>query len=163
MMLILYIRYSRLFVIRISIVQSLVIFQINMHFTDHANICKTISGPSSNKPCIFPFKFRGDIHNDCNWDGDSSGGAWCSTLIDDSGQHVGGKGNWGNCGPKCPIPPNPIQSTSTVISSSTTTTTETSTTMVKTKGNYIELKSLCPVLIFVVIERTKQRCIISLI
>ena len=133
-----------------------------MHFTDHANICKTISGPSSNKPCIFPFKFRGDIHNDCNWDGDSSGGAWCSTLIDDSGQHVGGKGNWGNCGPKCPIPPNPIQSTSTAISSSTTTTTETSTTMVKAKGNYIELKSFCPVLIFIVIERIKKRCIISL-
>ena len=28
-------------------------------------------------------------------------------MIDDSGQHVGGKGNWGNCGPKCPIPPSP--------------------------------------------------------
>ena len=56
---------------------------------------------------MFPFKFRGELHNDCNWDGDSSQGAWCSTLIDDSGQHVGAKGNWGNCGPKCPIPPKP--------------------------------------------------------
>lgn len=73
-------------------------------------MCKTVSGPSANVPCVFPFKFRGEIHNDCNWDGDSSGGAWCSTLIDDSGQHVGGKGNWGNCGPKCPIPPDPKQS-----------------------------------------------------
>ena len=74
---------------------------------DHKNTCKTASGPSSNKPCVFPFKFRGELHNDCNWDGDSSQGAWCSTLIDDSGQHVGAKGNWGNCGPKCPIPPKP--------------------------------------------------------
>ena len=72
---------------------------------DHENICKTTSGPSSDVPCVFPFKFRGEIHNECNWDGDASDGAWCSTLIDDSGQHVGGKGNWGNCGPKCPIPP----------------------------------------------------------
>ena len=86
------------------------IFLINL---DHENICKTIGGPSPNVPCIFPFKFRGEIHNDCNWDGDSSGGAWCSTLISDSGQHVGGKGNWGNCGPKCPIPPNPKEKEST--------------------------------------------------
>ena len=75
-------------------------------YLDHENICKTVGGPSDNVPCVFPFKFRGDIHNECNWDGDASDGAWCSTLIDDSGQHVGGKGNWGNCGPKCPIPPN---------------------------------------------------------
>ena len=79
---------------------------------DHENICKTSGGPSANAPCVFPFKFRGEIHNECNWDGDSSNGAWCSTLIDDSGQHVGGKGNWGNCGSKCPIPPNPKEITS---------------------------------------------------
>ena len=55
---------------------------------------------------VFPFRFllsSCEIHNDCNWDGDSSGGAWCSTLISDSGQHVGGKGNWGNCAENCPM------------------------------------------------------------
>ena len=76
---------------------------------DHENICKTTSGPSSDVPCVFPFKFRGEIHNECNWDRDVSDGAWCSTMIDASGQHVGGKGNWGNCGSKCPIPPRPIE------------------------------------------------------
>ena len=27
---------------------------------------------------------------------------WCSTLVDDSGTHIGeGAGNWGHCGPDC--------------------------------------------------------------
>ncbi len=30
---------------------------------------------------------------------------WCSTLVDETGHHVGGQGKWGNCGPGCPIPP----------------------------------------------------------
>ena len=47
-------------------------------------------------------------YSECTWDGDSSGGAWCSTSVDITGTHVGG--NWGNCGPNCPIPPDPKQS-----------------------------------------------------
>ena len=31
--------------------------------------------------------------------------AWCSTLVDNTGKHVGGQGKWGTCGPGCPIPP----------------------------------------------------------
>ena len=26
---------------------------------------------------------------------------WCSTKVDDDGNHV--RGNWGNCGPSCPL------------------------------------------------------------
>ena len=36
--------------------------------------------------------------------------AWCSTLVNDAGGHVGGEGNWGNCGSGCPIPPDPRNS-----------------------------------------------------
>ena len=28
--------------------------------------------------------------------------AWCSTEVDSRGNHVGGQGKWGNCGPTCP-------------------------------------------------------------
>ena len=40
--------------------------------------------------------------------------AWCSTLVDDTGHHVGGQGKWGNCGPDCPIPPDTRNSTRAV-------------------------------------------------
>ena len=30
---------------------------------------------------------------------------WCSTEVDETGHHKGGRGKWGNCGPGCPIPP----------------------------------------------------------
>ena len=66
--------------------------------------CKTNDGPSSNVPCVFPFKFGGETHNKCKWEED---GPWCSTKVDENGKHVGGQGKWGNCGPGCPISPNP--------------------------------------------------------
>ena len=28
---------------------------------------------------------------------------WCSTLVDDSGNHVAGKEKYGDCGTECPI------------------------------------------------------------
>ena len=70
--------------------------------------CTTTSGDDPDKPCIFPFKFRGITHNNCTLIGNEPGkvSAWCSTKVDDSGKHVGGgKGNWGVCEPKCQ--PNP--------------------------------------------------------
>ena len=39
---------------------------------------------------------------------------WCSTLVDDSGHHVGGQSKWGNCGPDCPIPPDTRNETTSV-------------------------------------------------
>ncbi len=70
-------------------------------------ICVTDSGASANKPCIFPFKFNGATHFECTWDQAhlTEHKAWCSTLVDATGHHVGGQGKWGNCGPGCPIPP----------------------------------------------------------
>ena len=66
--------------------------------------CTTTSGPDPNKLCIFPFKFRGITYNSCTTNGNDPGdtNAWCSTKVDDSGEHVGdGQGNWGNCETKC--------------------------------------------------------------
>ena len=31
---------------------------------------------------------------------------WCSTEVDENGVHVEEQGNWGDCGPDCPMHPN---------------------------------------------------------
>ena len=69
-------------------------------------VCTTVSGAAPNLPCIFPFRFNGVTHNKCTWDQAhlTEHKAWCSTLVDETGHHVGGQGKWGNCGPSCPIP-----------------------------------------------------------
>ena len=69
-------------------------------------MCVTVSGASPDLPCIFPFRFNGVTHNKCTWDQAhlTEHKAWCSTLVDETGHHVGGQGKWGNCGPGCPIP-----------------------------------------------------------
>merc|ERR1711909_55370 len=74
-----------------------------------AKVCTTVSGASPNLPCIFPFRFNGVTHNKCTWDQAhlTEHKAWCSTLVDETGHHVGGQGKWGNCGPTCPIAPEP--------------------------------------------------------
>ena len=50
--------------------------------------------------------------------------AWCSTLVNDAGSHVGGEGNWGTCGPGCPIPPDPRNSSTTTQNSNVEASTE---------------------------------------
>ena len=52
---------------------------------------------------MIPFKYNDVTHNTCAHDED---GFWCSTKIDSFGIHVGGEGNWGTCGPNCPLPGN---------------------------------------------------------
>ena len=70
-------------------------------------MCVTVSGAAPSLPCIFPFRFNGVTHNKCTWDQAhlTEHKAWCSTLVDETGHHVGGQGKWGNCAPGCPIPP----------------------------------------------------------
>merc|ERR1711971_457267 len=65
--------------------------------------CATISGPDPNKPCIFPFKFGDITYNNCTTIGNDPGDtkAWCSTKVDNSGNHIGGQGKYGFCEPKC--------------------------------------------------------------
>ena len=48
--------------------------------------------------------FHGFLHTTCIFDIGQEWNPWCSTLVNDAGHHVAGQGNWGNCGPGCPIP-----------------------------------------------------------
>ena len=70
-------------------------------------VCKTVSGATPNLPCIFPFHYNCVTHTKCTWDHAqlTDHKPWCSTLVDDSGNHVEGQGKWGNCGTDCSIPP----------------------------------------------------------
>ena len=64
-----------------------------------------MSGANPNAPCVLPFKFKNFTYHQCttadNAEGDIT--PWCSTLIDDSGEHIGDAGNWGYCGPDCSL------------------------------------------------------------
>ena len=73
--------------------------------TGDCSQCKTNEGASPNLKCIFPFFYNGKNQTTCTWDSSNltNNKSWCSTLVDESGNHVGGK--WGDCGPECPIPP----------------------------------------------------------
>ena len=66
------------------------------------------SGPHSNKPCVFPFKYGGVTHYGCVSYGFQvlivinslqfnlfTVQPWCSTIYIDDGY------NWGHCGPDC--------------------------------------------------------------
>lgn len=63
--------------------------------------CKTVSGPSANKPCVFPFKWGGRTYNRCPIDPDDRSETWCSTKTDSNGNHITGQGLWGHCGSNC--------------------------------------------------------------
>ena len=63
--------------------------------------CKTIKGADPNALCIFPFRFRGKTHDTCIG---TNNQAWCSTKVDNLGNHVRGKSKWGYCGQGCPFP-----------------------------------------------------------
>ena len=69
--------------------------------------CMTDGVAMPNKRCILPFKFNGVLHKECTRTSAHLTGnkPWCSTRVNETGHHVRGHGNWGNCGPGCPIPP----------------------------------------------------------
>jgi hypothetical protein len=64
--------------------------------------CTTISGPDPKKTCVFPFKHKGNTFITCALESNDDK-HWCSTLVDDAGEHIAGKGNWGHCGSDCPF------------------------------------------------------------
>ncbi len=53
------------------------------------------------KPCIFPFAYDGVIYNNCTEVNDPDNKAWCSTKVDENGNHVKSGGFWGHCGQDC--------------------------------------------------------------
>ena len=61
--------------------------------------CLTESGPLPEKPCVFPFIFKGTTYSECtSFEHDQH---WCSVEVASDGVHVDGK--WGNCGSNCHI------------------------------------------------------------
>ena len=59
--------------------------------------CVTKSGPSTGVPCVFPYIFEGITCPGpycCN-PSNAPLGAWCSTKVDDSGNHI--TGNYEYC------------------------------------------------------------------
>lgn len=67
------------------------------------NQCRTEGGGNSNRKCLFPFIFREKIYRGCTNDYDPNGRLWCSTLVDENGNHISGQGEWGYCSNNCPI------------------------------------------------------------
>ena len=66
-------------------------------------VCMTNGGTIPNKPCVFPFNYKGTDYTTCTNVGEDF--SWCSTKVDSDGNHIGG--NWGSCEPTCPnyMPP----------------------------------------------------------
>ena len=62
------------------------------------DVCHTVG----NKPCQFPFRYNGVSYSTCSLEAaDDENKPWCSTLVDENGNHVSGGGHYGDCGPKC--------------------------------------------------------------
>jgi len=68
--------------------------------TAESDSCRTVSGAKPNLPCVFPFRFDGQVYNRCvSLQGEKP---WCSTLTNAFGVHV--TGNWGDCDKNsCPM------------------------------------------------------------
>ena len=64
--------------------------------------CVTVASPSTGMKCMLPFKFRGLFFNACPSDPSPTGNPWCSTKIDDNGEHIYEGPHWGECSPDCP-------------------------------------------------------------
>lgn len=67
--------------------------------------CVTVSGPKQNVSCVLPFKHNEILHTRCPQDPDDLGKHWCSTKVTKDLNHVMGQGEYGHCGPNCPLEP----------------------------------------------------------
>jgi len=70
--------------------------------SDFDPFCKTNGdGPVKNAPCVFPFTVNGRKYHGCTIDYDAKNRYWCSTQVDEDGQHVPSMGKWGYCKSNC--------------------------------------------------------------
>lgn len=53
------------------------------------------------KPCKFPFKFDGKTYEKCTLENDPANKLWCSTNVDENGDHIRSGGYWGHCAQNC--------------------------------------------------------------
>jgi len=59
-------------------------------------------GPDTGATCIFPFTWpaKGKSYEECAFEPDMGDTyPWCSTQVDEGGNHVTGEGHWGKCDP----------------------------------------------------------------
>jgi len=63
--------------------------------------CTTNGGGDSGARCVFPFTYKERTYRGCILVDADDGIPWCSTLTDNTGQHVGGQGKWGHCPDSC--------------------------------------------------------------
>jgi len=49
------------------------------------------------------FSIQGEVYNGCPVDLEDTSKRWCSTRVDANGEHITGAGEFGHCGPDCPI------------------------------------------------------------
>ena len=56
-----------------------------------------LGGPQENRSCIFPFTIENTTYNECTRNHDRFGRFWCSTKVDDFGNHVTLEDEWGYC------------------------------------------------------------------
>jgi len=63
--------------------------------------CTTNGGGDSGARCVFPFTYKERTYRGCILVDADDGIPWCSTLTDNTGQHVGGQGKWGHCPASC--------------------------------------------------------------
>ena len=53
-----------------------------------------MTGPDSGERCVFPFKLNGISHTECTMQYAhlKNGKPWCSTKVDEDGEHIGKQG-----------------------------------------------------------------------
>ena len=57
--------------------------------------CRTVAGPSPGMKCIFPFTVGEVTHMACTTRFlNPEDTPWCSTKVDDNGNHIGGQGGY---------------------------------------------------------------------
>jgi hypothetical protein len=69
------------------------------NFSGSCTVTEGISGKIM--PCIFPFRYNGQDFSECITIDDPEYKLWCSTRVDETGEHVPDGGFWGHCGPEC--------------------------------------------------------------
>ena len=94
----------------------LIFFTIVLSVHGQLKCRTTADSKDPQKPCIFPFKFKGEKYFGCPPDPEVRGKRWCSTAVDNRGNHITGKGNFGFCEESCPKHKTPSKSLYTPFS-----------------------------------------------
>ena len=93
----------------------LIFFTIVLSVHGQLKCRTTADSKDPKKPCIFPFKFKGEKYFGCPPDREVKGRRWCSTAVDNRGNHITGKGNFGFCEESCPKHKTPSKSLCTLF------------------------------------------------